>query len=255
MTGRVLLAAILAGLAAGFVMGVIQHVRLTPLIIAAERFEVATATAHSHADSSASEPAPLEPETAPQGHTHAPEAPAAGGHEHPADAWAPGDGWERTAYTTLTAMLTAAGFALILTGLSYLTGLPVTRNNGLVWGVCGFIAVSLAPAAGLPPELPGTEAAGLFVRQAWWLGTIICTSLAIWLAVTARRWWWFPAAAVIAAFPHVVGAPRMPPEDTPLPASLAAEFVSSSLASNLVMWLLIGFFLSIFLNRAQEQKT
>lgn len=254
MTGRVLLAAILAGLAAGIVLGVIQHVRLTPLIIAAERYEAASAAAHSHADSAASEPAPLEPDAAAQGQAPAPEAAAPGGHEHHADAWAPGDGWERTAYTTLTAMLTAAGFALVLTGLSFLTGLPITRGNGLVWGVCGFIAVALAPAAGLPPELPGTEAAGLFVRQVWWVGTIVCTGFAIWLAVTARQWWHLPAAAALAVFPHVMGAPRVPPEDTPLPAALAAEFVSSSLAASLVMWLLLGLFLSILINPAAEQK-
>ena len=33
MIGRVLLAALLAGIAAGLIMGAIQHVRLTPLIL------------------------------------------------------------------------------------------------------------------------------------------------------------------------------------------------------------------------------
>ena len=39
MIGRVLLAALLAGIAAGFIMGVIQHVRITPLILEAEVYE------------------------------------------------------------------------------------------------------------------------------------------------------------------------------------------------------------------------
>ena len=50
MIGRVLLAAVLAGLAAGLVMGVIQHVRLTPLIVEAEKYEH---LAHGHGAASA----------------------------------------------------------------------------------------------------------------------------------------------------------------------------------------------------------
>ncbi len=41
MIGRVLLAALLAGIAAGLLMGIIQHWRLTPLILEAEVYEVA----------------------------------------------------------------------------------------------------------------------------------------------------------------------------------------------------------------------
>jgi predicted cobalt transporter CbtA len=41
MIGRVVLAALLAGIAAGFIMGAIQHVRLTPLIIASRNVEAA----------------------------------------------------------------------------------------------------------------------------------------------------------------------------------------------------------------------
>ena len=41
MIGRVILAVILAGIAAGFLMGVIQHVRLTPMILEAEVYEQA----------------------------------------------------------------------------------------------------------------------------------------------------------------------------------------------------------------------
>jgi predicted cobalt transporter CbtA len=37
-----------------------------------------------------------------------------------------------------------------------------------------------------------------------------------------------------------------------LPASLAAEFVSNSLAANLVMWLAIGYFVAVALDRYQK---
>lgn len=254
MIGRVLLAAILAGIAAGLLTGVIQHVRLTPLIIQAERIEMAAAPVAGASESA--QPADGGHDHSATGHgaTHDGAAPAAEGHDHDANAWAPSDGFERTFYTVLTRTLAAAGFALLLAGVSFLSDIPVTRGNGLVWGLCGFFAVSFAPAIGLPPELPGSAAAGLVARQAWWVGTFICTALAMWIVVTRQPWWRYPAAALLALVPHLIGAPHMPPEDTALPAALAADFVAASMGTNLVMWLLIGLFLAFALNTAKEQR-
>lgn len=254
MIRRVLLAAILAGLAAGFVMGVIQHVRLTPLIIHAEQFETAGGHDHGAAAPEMSAQGTQGAEAASvTGHSHGTtEQSTAGEHVHDANAWAPQDGWERTFYTTVTAMVTAAGFALLMTGMSFLAGIPIKRENGLVWGLCGFIAVSLAPAIGLPPELPGMPAAGVVARQGWWLGTILCTGLAIWLVVASKWQWRLAGAALLTLAPHVIGAPRPPHEDSAVPATLAAEFVTSSLGANLVMWLLIGVFLAIALKPHEE---
>ena len=255
--GRVLLAAILAGIAAGLVMGVIQHVRLTPLIIQAETFETAEAPVGA-----AEAPAPAANMPAGHSHDHSnmagnSDGAAASGeeHHHDADAWAPQDGLERSFYTTLTAMLAGAGFALMLAGLSFVSGIPITRQNGLIWGICGFIAVSLAPAFSLPPELPGTAAAALGARQAWWLATIAATAVAIWLVVTKRSPAMLVGGAVLVALPHVIGAPQVPPADTPLPAAVQGEFVAASLGANFVLWLLIGLFLSITLNPAREKTS
>ena len=77
------------------------------------------------------------------------------GHDHGDEGWAPADGWQRTFATTLTAAMTGAGFAAVLAAVSLISGLPITRQNGMIWGLCGFLAVTLAPAMGLPPELPG----------------------------------------------------------------------------------------------------
>lgn len=232
MIGRVLLAAILAGLAAGFVMGVIQHVRLTPLIIEAEKYEH---LAHGHG--AASEIG----------------APKVEEHAQGNEVWSPEDGLERTAYTTLSAMVAGAGFALVLAGLSFLVGIPITRANGMIWGLCGFIAVSFAPAIGLPPELPGMPAAGVVARQAWWFGTIVCTSFAIWLLVTQNQWFKYPGAALLALAPHVFGAPHPPSDEIIVPAGLAAEFATSSLGANFVLWILIGLFLAIALVRFESE--
>ena len=96
MIGRVVLAVLLAGIAAGLVMGAIQHVRLTPLILEAEAFERAGAPAgHSHSHEAA-------PAAEAGSETAAPSAPEAHDHDH-GEGWAPADGWQRTLATTVTA--------------------------------------------------------------------------------------------------------------------------------------------------------
>ena len=119
MITRVLFAAILAGIAAGIAMSALQHVRVTPLILMAETFETGT-----HDD----------------------------GHDHDHDAWGPADGFERTAFTVLTNIITGAALALVLAGAALITGLPLTGANGATWGLMGFLAFSVAPSAGLPPD-------------------------------------------------------------------------------------------------------
>jgi cobalt transporter subunit CbtA len=216
MIGRAILAALLAGIAAGFIMGAIQHVRLTPLIVAAEAYEQAEL-----------------PGTA-----------AAGtGHQHDAGAWMPADGWQRTLATTLASTMTGAGFAGLLAGVSLLSGLAINRRNGVMWGLCGFLAVTLAPAAGLPPELPGMPAADLASRQIWWVATILATGAGLYLLAARRELWAIAAAVILIALPQAIGAPEAATADSTVPASLAAAFVANSLAAGAVFWALIGLFL------------
>lgn len=232
MIGRVVLAALLAGIAAGFIMGAIQHVRLTPLILEAEAYERA-GDVHSH-------------------DTAAPTSEAAT-HEHDhGEGWKPEDGWQRTLATTLTAAMTGAGFAAILAALSFITGLPITRANGLVWGLCGFLAASLAPAAGLPPELPGMPVADLLPRQLWWVGTVAATGAGILLLALRREGWAIVLALVIIAAPHVIGAPLAPHGDSALPPGIAAAFAANSLAANAIFWSLIGLFLGLVMDRTAK---
>ncbi|HEX9595540.1 MAG TPA: CbtA family protein, partial [Anaerolineales bacterium] len=139
MFRRVFFAAILAGIAAGLVMSAVQHVRVTPYILAAEVFEKES---HDH----------VSPSPAPASET---------------EAWSPAEGFERTAYTVLANVVISVAFALALVGASLLLRLPITLANGALWGLCGFLAFSLAPSAGLPPELPGMPAAELWTRQMW----------------------------------------------------------------------------------------
>jgi cobalt transporter subunit CbtA len=224
MIGRLVLAALIAGMTAGLIYGGVQHVRTTPLILAAEVFE-----------------------TAPVAHTHAAGTPEQ--HEHAVGESAPDNGWRRTLETTLSSVITGAGFAILLAGVSLLTGFPITPKNGLIWGLCGFLTVTVAPSAGLSPELPGMPAGDLVSRQIWWVATIIATGAGIFLIAAKRELAWLAAAVVLIALPHIVGAPQPLTHETAVPAGLAASFVANTIAASAVLWCLTGLFLGIALQK------
>lgn len=221
---RLFFAAVLAGLAASLAMSAVQQWRVVPLILEAETYEGAAPEAHSH-------------DVATPEHSH--EA-AADGHVHDAEAWAPADGVERTFYTVLANVLGGLGFALLLGAVSVLSGLPITARNGAIWGVGGFIAFQLAPALGLPPELPGMAAADLGARQLWWWGTALSAGAAL---LVLARWRNLPAVAIAAVLllaPHLIGAPAAPHEPTAVPAHLATSFAATALATGALFWLVLG---------------
>lgn len=237
MIGRVILAALLAGIAAGILMGGIQEVRITPLIIEAEKYEAPEAETKV----TASEPSATEQSSGSA-------APAA-----ESEAWGPANGLERTVYTTLASVVTGAGFAVLLAGLSLLTGIPITPRNGVIWGLCGFVAITLAPSAGLPPALPGVPAGDLAFRQIWWAGTVLATGLGLYLIATAKSFWPIAAAIALIAAPHFVALPEPADPTSAVPPILAAVYVSNVLAASAIFWSLIGVSLGLALKRFSKE--
>ncbi len=221
MSGRVFLAAVLAGIVASLVMSAVQHFRLTPLIVAAEVFETGE---HEH---------------------------AAGGAAVEAETWSPSDGLERTAYTILANLVVGVAFALVISGAALLLGLPMTMSNGLLWGIAGFLVFSLAPAAGLPPELPGMPAADLGARQLWWGFAAVATGIGLALITSARRGLVTALGIAVLALPHLFGAPQAPAHDTALPAHLAAAFAVNSIAAAAIFWAVLGALLGFFNDRVK----
>lgn len=227
-------AALLAALCAGLITAGLQHFRVTPLILHAETFE--GEGGHSHGEAAVAVTAD---------HEHAEGTPE---HSHDAVAttqaepeeWAPQDGFERTAYTTLATVLAAAGFALVIGAVSMFSGIPITFGNGFIWGVAGFVTFSLAPAYGLAPELPGMPAADLVARQIWWTGTVIATGAACLLLAKTRASWAVAVAIALVVAPHIIGAPVAPDEPSGVPAHLATEFAAITLGTALVFWLVLG---------------
>lgn len=222
MFRRILTAALIAGVVAGLLATGLQMTRVWPLILAAEEFEEAAPT---------------------QAHHHGAGAPVAA-HAALAEAWAPADGAERMAYTLLFNLLAGFGFALLVNAglaLSQLVGRQPDPASGLLWGLAGFAGFSLAPALGLPPELPGMAAADLLDRQVWWLATVLATLSGIALIALPRRLPLALLGLVLLVLPHVVGAPH-PTEvaASRVPPGLAASFVAASLATAAMFWIALG---------------
>lgn len=228
---RIFFAAVLSGLAAGLAMSAVQQWRVAPLILEAELYENAApaeaAADHAHEEGAAP-------------HTHDATAAPADDHHHDEDAWAPQDGAERIFYTVLANTLGAIGFAFLLAAVSVLSGIEITARNGVIWGLGGFVALQLAPALGLPPELPGMPAADLVARQVWWLGTAAATGAGILAVAKLRNWTGIGIAVVLILAPHIIGAPAAPHEPSGVPAHLATSFASASLAAGAVFWLIAG---------------
>jgi cobalt transporter subunit CbtA len=207
---RILVTALVAGGIAGLFFFAVQHAKLTPLILAAESYE---------------------------GGATGPDAESA---EHVPSAWEPSRGLERSAYTALADLIVGVGYALLLVGAFALRGAPVDVPRGIAWGAAAYAVFALAPALGLPPELPGGHAADLLARQEWWLGTAAATAGGAALLAFSRPMVLKAAGAVLLALPHLIGAPHPREIGGPVPPELAAEFTAASLATNALFWLVLG---------------
>lgn len=155
----------------------------------------------------------------------------------------------------LSILLTAAiytGYAfLLLAGmaLAAAAGRRVDARTGIVWGLAGFVAVQMAPAFGLPPEVPGVAAADVAPRQVWWWATVAASALGVALIAFGRSpvLWAIAAAALIA--PHLVGAPHPDSFAGPVPPELAALFAGRALGVGLAAWVLLGLLAGHFWQR------
>ncbi len=225
--------ALLVGILSGAVLTIVQTFQVIPIILAAEQYEGAAAEA--------------EETMIPALHAH-------GHHATEEDGWAPTDGMQRTAFTAIANMLTAIGFALILMavmittrGTSWGRNLKFGWKQGLLWGATGYAVFWLAPAIGLPPEIPLQAAAPLEHRQIWWLFAVLCTAGGLTgLALAPSPWRWMAPALLVV--PHIIGAPHpagaMFPDQTPdVSASLeqlAQQFIGAAAIANVALWLALG---------------
>ncbi|KAB0265370.1 CbtA family protein [Microvirga brassicacearum] len=215
----------LAGLVAGLAMTGMQYAGTVPLILQAETYENAAPAAHDHG---------------PAVQTSDGAAVAAHSHAHDEEAWAPADGFERSAFTALANIVTAIGFAILLVTASEFAGGLAGWRQGVFWGLAGFAVFTLAPGLGLPPELPGMPAADLEARQVWWVATAAATAAGLALLAFTRALPLGVLAVALIVVPHLVGAPKPASFDTAVPETLAHDFVVMASMVSLVFWVLLG---------------
>lgn len=226
MTKSLFAGAIAAGIAAGLIAALLQFVFVIPSLLEGELYE-SGARVHFGADG------------IPESEKNAPGI---------------GNEWGRHTMTVAFNLITYVGYGLLLAALmtfAAMKGIGTTPRQGFIWGVCGFFAVQLAPAVGLPPELPGTLAAEVGARQLWWMGTILATAAGLGLIAFGRSY--LPLAGIfLILIPQLVGAPHLDRYFGIAPPELAAEFATLSLGTASAGWAALGFFVAYFLDWFQE---
>ena len=192
------------------------------------------------------------PSNAGHGPGHADGAGADAADHHHGEAWAPGDGIERIAWTAASNVATAIGFALLLGAIFAWRG-GTTWRQGLVWGAAGFVVFFANPALGLRPEIPGAFAAELSDRQLWWLFAVVCSGAGAGLLLLARKAAVKGAGAVLLAVPHLAGAPHPGATGGLAPQALADQFVIATAVTNGVFWLILGLAMAVAFSRFAQR--
>lgn len=217
-TSQIFVVALISGLIAGVFLTGVQQFAVGPIILEAETYEVAGQDGAAAAEG---------------------------------EAWAPEDGAERLVYSAITNIVTAAGLGLLLSAAFVLRGRRVGWRGGLLWGLAGFAALNLAPALGLPPEIPGAEAAPLIERQVWWVATVALTAGGLVLIIFSPRVPLKAVGLVLIVGPHIAGAPQPDVHGGLAPVELANAFIYASLITNAAFWLVLGVLAGALFNRFQ----
>lgn len=226
MTQRMLAGGLIAGFAAGLLAALLHFAFLQKLILLGEDYESGALVHFAGAEAGA----------APATHDQGADA------SHEADAGDEG-ALSRNVMTILFTGLTYASYGLLLIAgfaLADRLGHRVDARGGLMWGIGAFLAFQLAPAMGLPPELPGTVAADITPRQVWYFGTVLATGLGLVLLVGARGFLPAVLGGVLIAAPHAIGAPHPDTFQGVAPPELAAAFTTRVLGVGFVAWAVLG---------------
>ena len=222
MTRHLVTSAMFAGVAAGLIAALLQFWLVMPLLLEGELYE-AGVRIHGAAPAESAVPIP------------------------PLDL-------RRTLLTAGFNVVTFTAYALILLALmafAEIRGHALTLRQGVLWGLAGFVAVHLAPAIGLPPELPGTVAADLVARQVWWLATVLASALGIAIFAFAHSPALWPISLTLLLAPHAIGAPQPGAFNGVAPPELAALFVARSLGVAAASWVALGLLASFFWTRTR----
>ena len=224
MFKNLLTSAVFAGVGAGLCAALIQFAFVIPLLLEGELYETG-ARVHFNTD---------------------------GSTQSVADAVALGGDWARHGMTVAFNMVTYTGFAFLMLAamlMAQTRGVALTAKSGLVWGLCGFVAVQLAPAFGMSPELPGTIRTEVGGRQIWWAFTILSTAGGMALIAFGRSSALPVLGIALIALPQIVGAPSLDTYFGVAPPELSGEFAARSLGAAAAGWTLLGGLTAFFYTR------
>ena len=224
MTFRnILFSALVVGIVAGSLYGIFQQLKISPIIYAAEVYEVVEPAVIGDIQDEAQEP------------------------------WAPADGIVRILSTLGGNILAGMGFALLLISAMSLHNLKSNKPKlnwqaGILWGLGLLAILFIAPSLlGLLPEIPGTLAQTLENRQIWWVFSALATATGLAVIYYASRFVKLVGVALV-ALPHVIGAPTLATHSYANgdPAAVAAlnelshQFVIMTSVGMLIFCVLLG---------------
>lgn len=213
MFAKIGVSALIAGFGAGLFAAALQFAFVQPILLHAELFETGALTHFGSSPTAATMPSGA------------------------------GIDLVRDGLSIMFSALIYVGYAFILASAMAFAaerGEPISPRSGLIWGIAGFIAVQLAPAFGLAPELPGMAAGDITERQIWWFATVGATAIALWLIAFGRNWAMWGTAIILIAAPHIIGAPLPDTLTGPAPPELASEFAVRALGTGLAVWATLG---------------
>lgn len=248
---KILTVAVASGLLVGLIMALVLQFTTTPLILKAEVYERAAQTQEGKSVLLA---LPRPGVTVLRVHDHRPAGdkgsePSVAAPKHESAGWEPAEGFQRTAATSVATVAVATGYALVLLGCMLFARDRITPSCALLWALAGFSATGLAPALGLAPELPGSAAGDLMLRQFWWAATVVGTAIGLYLLVRQPQPSAKAAGLALLVAPHLIGAPRPAAFESTAPAELAASFAATSLVVHALLWCLVGLSVGWFWTR------
>ncbi len=242
MISKAFLTVLFTGFIAGIIVTGVQMLKVTPLILQAETYELdELAVNHTHTNLGIAHEHNLNGATL-DNHlqvkdVHDIQTAASTDLD---ESWIPADGMERSFFTIVSNIFTSIAFSLILVSVYLLRGKPVTYFSGFLWGAAGFAVFSGSTSLGLPPELPGMTAAALESRQIWWIGTVIATATGIGFFTESATILPKFFGAVLITLPHIIGAPHPHIFESNVPAELSAQFAVASLLTSIFFWMVLG---------------
>ena len=233
---RILSTALFAGAGAGLVAALLQFLFLQPVLIEAERYETGEVVhfgaegGHDHST-----------------HDHGDEGEAAHGHDDAAPIL------PRDAMNVVFSIAVYIGYALLLVAGMAAAGSTPGVRTGAIWGIAGFVAVHMAPAFSLAPEVPGVASPDITARQFWWFATVAATGGAMWLIAYGKSMTAVAIAGVLVLGPHLIGAPQAGDHIGTAPPEVAALFAARALGIGLAAWAMLGALAGFFWQGAETE--